>query len=94
MITPELKSEGIARELINRIQNLRKEKKFEVTDKIQVKIQSHPDMDEAVNQNFSYICSEILAQSFTLAEKLEGIQIDEIELTESIKTNISIEKVD
>ena len=61
-ITPELKNEGIARELVNRIQNLRKDKKFEVTDKIRVKIQSHPEMDEAVNQNNSYICSEILAQ--------------------------------
>lgn len=93
-ITPELKNEGIARELINRIQNLRKDKKFEVTDKIRVKIQSHPEMDEAVNQNFSYICSEILAQSFTITGKPEGNEIDEIELTETIKTHISIEKMD
>ncbi|MCX6284433.1 MAG: isoleucine--tRNA ligase [Bacteroidetes bacterium] len=93
-ITPELKNEGIARELVNRIQNLRKDKKFEVTDKIRVKIQAHPEMDEAVNQNNSYICSEILAQSFTVTENLEGNDIDEIELTETIKTKISIQKVD
>ncbi|MCX6287940.1 MAG: isoleucine--tRNA ligase [Bacteroidetes bacterium] len=93
-ISPELKSEGIARELVNRIQNLRKDKKFEVTDKIRVKIGSHPEMDEAVNQNNSYICSEILAQSLTITGKLEGNDTDEIELTETIKTNISIEKVD
>ncbi|MEI7492422.1 MAG: isoleucine--tRNA ligase [Bacteroidota bacterium] len=93
-ITPELKNEGIARELVNRIQNLRKDKKFEVTDKIRVKIQSHPEMDEAVNQNNSYICSEILAQSFTVTGNLEGNDIDEIELTETIKTKISIQKVD
>ncbi len=93
-ITPELKNEGIARELVNRIQNLRKDKKFEVTDKIRVKVLSHPEMDEAVNQNNSYICNEILAQSFSVISKLEGNDIDEIELTETIKTKISIEKVD
>ena len=93
-ITPELKNEGIARELVNRIQNLRKDKKFEVTDKIRVKLQSHPEMDEAVNQNNSYICSEILAQSFSVTEIVEGNIVDEIELTETIKTHISIEKVD
>ena len=93
-ITPELKNEGIARELVNRIQNLRKDKKFEVTDKIHVKVLSHPEMDEAVNRNNSYICNEILAQSFSVISILEGNDIDEIELTETIKTKISIEKVD
>ena len=93
-ISPELKNEGIARELVNRIQNLRKEKKFEVTDKIRVKIGSHPEMDQAVNENNSYICSEILAQSLTITGKPESNDTDEIELTESIKTYISIEKVD
>lgn len=93
-VTPELRMEGIARELVNRIQNLRKDKKFEVTDKIRVKIQSHPEMDEALKQNNSYICSEILAQSFVIAEVIEESKADEIELTETIKTNVSIEKVD
>ena len=93
-ISPELRNEGIARELVNRIQNIRKDKKFEVTDKIRVKIQSHPEMDVAVNQNNSYICSEILAQSFSVTGKLEGKNVEEIELTETIKTNISIEKMD
>jgi isoleucyl-tRNA synthetase len=93
-VTGELKAEGIARELINRIQNLRKDKRFEVTDKIRVKLKSHPEMDKAVNQNISYICSEILAQSFEITESLEGNDNDEIELTESITTYISIKKVD
>jgi len=93
-ITDELKAEGIARELINRIQNLRKDKQFDVTDKIRVKLKSHPEMDDAVNQNISYICSEILAQSFEITGFLEGDDIDEIELTDSISTNISIRKVD
>jgi isoleucyl-tRNA synthetase len=92
-LTDELKSEGIARELVNRVQNLRKEKGFEVTDKIRVKIRSCQGMDEAVNQNISYICSEILAQSFEIKENLEGNNLDEIELTEGIKTYIAIEKM-
>ena len=93
-ITPDLKNEGLARELVNRIQNLRKDKKYEVTDKIFVKLQSHKELDEAVNENNSYICSEILAQSLIITETLEGKDIDEIELTETISTNISIGKVD
>jgi isoleucyl-tRNA synthetase len=92
-ITPELLNEGISRELVNRVQNLRKDKNFEVTDKIRVKIESHPEMDEAVKQNISYICSEILAQSFEISGKLEGIVTEEIELTETIRTRISIEKM-
>jgi isoleucyl-tRNA synthetase len=93
-ITDELKAEGISRELVNRIQNLRKEKQFEVTDKIRVKLMSHPEMDNAVNQNISYICSEILAQSFEITGVIEDNDIDEIELTESITTKISIRKMD
>ena len=93
-ISDELKAEGIARELVNRIQNLRKEKQFEVTDKINVKLMSHPEMDNAVNQNISYICSEILAQSFEITGVIEDNDIDEIELTENIITKISIRKMD
>jgi len=93
-ITPELWREGIAREVINRIQNLRKDKKFEVTDKISVKFLSHPGIDEAVNQNISYICSEILAQSFEVVALLETEEKTSIELTDTIGTYISIRKVD
>ncbi|MEI7982785.1 MAG: DUF5915 domain-containing protein, partial [Bacteroidota bacterium] len=93
-ITPELWQEGIAREVINRIQNLRKDKKFEVTDKISVKFLSHPGIDEAVNQNISYICSEILAQSFEVVALLETEEKTSIELTDTIGTYISIRKVD
>ncbi|MDD4602543.1 MAG: isoleucine--tRNA ligase [Bacteroidales bacterium] len=93
-ITPELWQEGIAREVINRIQNLRKENKFEVTDKIMVKLLSHPEIDEAVNHNISYICSEILAQSFEVVDTLEETERVSIELTETITTYISIRKID
>jgi isoleucyl-tRNA synthetase len=69
-ITNELKQEGIARELINRIQNLRKGKEFEVTDKINVRISDHPYISEAVKNNLSYICAEILAESIVLDSQL------------------------
>jgi isoleucyl-tRNA synthetase len=69
-ITNELKQEGIARELINRIQNLRKGKEFEVTDKINVRISDHPYISEAVKNNLSYICAEILAESIMLDSQL------------------------
>jgi isoleucyl-tRNA synthetase len=69
-ITNELKQEGIARELINRIQNLRKDKGFEVTDKINVKLFDHPYISEAVKNNLAYICAEVLAANIVLDTQL------------------------
>lgn len=86
-ITNELKQEGISRELVNRIQNLRKDLDFEVTDKINVRTSSHPYIAEAVKNNLSYICAEILADSFELVSELnkgEKVEIDEQELLISI----------
>ena len=76
-ITNELKQEGISRELINRIQNLRKAKEFEVTDKISVRLEDHAYISEAVKNNLSYICAEILAENLTLESQLnEGDKIE------------------
>ncbi|MGF7040193.1 isoleucine--tRNA ligase [Mucilaginibacter lappiensis] len=76
-ITNELREEGIARELINRIQNLRKAKGFEVTDRINVRISDHPYIREAVKNNLSYICAEILADSIVLDAQLnEGDKVE------------------
>jgi isoleucyl-tRNA synthetase len=82
-ITGELKQEGISRELINRIQNLRKGKNFEVTDKINVRLRDHSLINEAVKNNLSYICAEILAESIQLDNQLnegETVLIDENEI--------------
>jgi len=82
-LTNELKQEGISRELINRIQNLRKTKGFEVTDRINVKISAHLLINDAVNKNLSYICAEILADSVVLEDEVnegEKTVIDEIEI--------------
>ncbi|MEE1945952.1 isoleucine--tRNA ligase [Pedobacter sp. KR3-3] len=82
-ITNELKQEGLSRELINRIQNLRKELNFEVTDRINVSLQNAPIIAEAVQQNKAYICAEILADEIKLLENVdEGnkIVIEDVEL--------------
>ena len=93
-ITPELWREGIARELINRIQNLRKEKGFDVTDYIEVILQDHPEITEAINQNITYICTEILAREFNVVNRIEADNKDSIELTDTISSWISIRKVE
>ncbi|RZM23428.1 MAG: isoleucine--tRNA ligase [Pedobacter sp.] len=86
-ITEELKQEGLSRELINRIQNLRKEMNFEVTDRISVSLQKHHLIAAAVAQNKAYICSEILADDIKLDENIDNgnkIVIDDVELQISI----------
>jgi isoleucyl-tRNA synthetase len=89
-ITDQLKQEGISRELVNRIQNLRKGKAFEVTDKINVRLSNHPFISKAVHNNLSYICAEILAESIVLDDELkEG----ELALIDENEILIAITKV-
>jgi len=83
-ITEALKKEGLSRELINRIQNIRKDKGLEVTDRIKVSLSNIPEITAAAKENLSYISAEILADSFDFQESLaegESIEIDEKELT-------------
>ena len=82
-ITPELKKEGLSRELINRIQNLRKELNFEVTDRITVNLQKDNLITDAVLQNKVYICAEILADDILFEENIingNQIVIEDVEL--------------
>ncbi len=92
-LTSELKEEGIARELVNRIQNLRKDSNLDVTDRINVKIQRNSAINSAINNNLDYICAEILASSLQLVDTMEATKGSEIELDEEIKTLISITKL-
>lgn len=92
-ITDVLREEGIAREVVNRVQNLRKDKGFSVTDRIAVKLQKHTLMNRAIETNKNYICAEILAGSFELVEQLETSGTDEIEVDEDVKTLIKIERL-
>lgn len=86
-ITDELRKEGIARELVNRIQNLRKAKDFEITDRISLEISANPMVDEAIRENAEYIKSQVLANNIQLTSKnLEDkIEIDDQTLTITIK---------
>lgn len=82
-ITDALKQEGLSRELVNRIQNLRKELNYEVTDRITVTLQNHNLIADAVAQNKPYICAEILADNINLTETLANgnkIVIEDVEL--------------
>ncbi|HBD26148.1 isoleucine--tRNA ligase [Flavobacterium sp.] len=88
-ISDELRKEGIARELINRIQNIRKDSGFEVTDKITVKMEKNAQVEEAVLANESYIKSETLTKSLIFVENLQnGTEIE----FDDIKTSILISK--
>lgn len=87
-LTNELKQEGLSRELINRVQNLRKAREFEVTDRINVSVTNAPFISEAVKNNLSYICAEILADSLVLDNQLnegEKAVIDENEIFIAIR---------
>ncbi|MDR0547678.1 MAG: isoleucine--tRNA ligase, partial [Dysgonamonadaceae bacterium] len=75
-ITEELKREGIARELVNRIQNIRKSKGYEITDKICVTIQSDSRVNEAVEEYKQYIANQVLANSVVLADISDGTELD------------------
>jgi len=88
-ISDELRKEGIARELINRIQNIRKDSGFEVTDKIVVKMENNPQVEEAVLANETYIKSETLTETLIFVPVLEnGTEIE----FDDIKTSILISK--
>jgi len=90
-ISEELLMEGIAREVVNRIQNFRKEAGFDVTDKIKVKIQSHAQLDVAITNNKGYICAEILASSLNIVNQLDNKKY-KIELDNEVETYVSLEK--
>ncbi|WP_445453505.1 isoleucine--tRNA ligase [Flavobacterium sp. 25HG05S-40] len=88
-LTDELINEGIARELVNRIQNIRKDSGFEVTDKIKVQLQHNDDLEKAVSANEAYIKSETLTETLDFVTTLNnGIEIE----FDTIKTKILISK--
>ncbi len=88
-ITPELKQEGIAREFVNRLQNIRKEAGLEVTDRIKVTVDSDETILQAISAFNSYICAEILADSISNVSPIGTTFTEEIE---GIHTKISITK--
>jgi isoleucyl-tRNA synthetase len=89
-ISEELRKEGVARELINRIQNARKDKGLEVTDRIKLTVLKFEDLEESINNNKEYIMSETLTDELVFVDQL--IDGSEIEF-DTIKSKILINKM-
>jgi len=89
-ITPDLEQEGLARELVNRIQNLRKDKGLEVTDRIAVEVLDAVPLNTAVSANLGYICAETLAETLKLVPVIDNPEAITVELVGELTTRINI----
>lgn len=92
-VTNELKLEGIAREFINKIQNLRKDSNFEVTDRIKIVIEKNEAFNNAIENHREYICVQTLAESLTLVESINSEAASEVEIDKDVTAKIEIEKL-
>lgn len=92
-LTEDLIQEGLAREFINRIQNLRKDSGFDVTDKISIKILKQEAIISALEKYKSYIAAQTLATGIELVEKLEESDAVEIDLDDNIKTFLKLFRI-
>ena len=91
-LSEELKQEGIAREFINKIQNLRKESNFEVTDRINLKIQRHEFFNLAVENFKNYISNQTLARDLILVDSINESAGNEVEIDQDVNALIQLEK--
>ena len=93
-LSQELIQEGIAREFVNRIQNLRKEAGLQVTDRIALKIAEQENINNAIKNNIQYICAETLADSLELVDS-KSMQngSTEVEIGDEIRTSIQLDKL-
>jgi isoleucyl-tRNA synthetase len=90
-ISQNLKEEGLAREFINRLQSLRKEKNFKVTDRVSIQLLKNDKLTSAIKNNLTYICDEILATKLEIVSTTSN-PLTKIELVDSITAKISILK--
>ena len=91
-LSDNLISEGLAREVINRVQNLRKDLGFEVTDRIEITLSAEDKLANAINNNLNYICSETLADEIRITPYNSLEKVEEMELTEGVFTRIELLK--
>ena len=89
-VTPELLKEGIARELVNRIQNIRKSSGYEITDKINIQIEAKDEINETVKEYGQYIATQTLGKSIELVEKINNPTLLDFE---DYQVNVFIEKI-
>jgi isoleucyl-tRNA synthetase len=86
-LTPELLAEGTARDLVNRIQNIRKDKDFNVTDRVTVTLEKHAAILDAVEKFRDYIKAEVLATDLVLADQVDG---EKVELEDEVAVGIEV----
>jgi isoleucyl-tRNA synthetase len=87
-ISPDLKSEGIARELVNRVQNLRKEKGLEVTDRISLVLETNDVIQDAIERNKRYVADEVLASDISFEDLNGEIHLETIEVENDLKISL------
>jgi isoleucyl-tRNA synthetase len=92
-LSEELLEEGLARELVNKIQGIRKNSGLEVTDSIEIVVGFHPMLSKAIENNKSYICAETLGASLTIVNQNPSATSSEVEITEEISVAITITKL-
>ncbi len=90
-LTDRLINEGMAREIVKRIQNIRKAKDFEITDKVDVVLERRPQLEAAVAEFGDYIASQVLANSLTLADTLDSGEAQPLEIDE-LDAKVSVSK--
>lgn len=89
-LTAELKAEGVAREFINRVQNLRKEKEFDLTDRITIRLEENNPFEKEIMNNQTYISAEVLSDKIEIVNSLSNF--DEIEIDE-LKFKVEVQKL-
>jgi len=91
-ISQELKEEGLARDFVNKIQNLRKENQYEVTDKISIQIKSDDNINAAINNNLNYICTETLASSLDIISEIGNGKAIIVAINDEVNATIALDK--
>jgi len=91
-VSEELKKEGLAREFVNRIQNVRKDKDFDVTDKISIVVEKNVVLEKAITDNLSYICGETLADSLEINAVNNNDKVL-IDLIDGLSVNVEVKKI-
>jgi len=92
-VTEELKNEGFAREFINKIQNIRKDSNFEVTDRINVTIVKGDEYNTAILNYKDYICAQTLANQLELVDNLKDTESKEVEIDKDLFVHILVKRV-
>ena len=93
VITEPLYQEGIARDMVNRIQNLRKESGLEVTDRIRLIVEKKDEIFDAVNNNIAYICRETLMDDIVWQDEIQDANVQTVDISDDILVMMKIEKI-